>query len=195
MKWFVGLVIAGVLMSGCESASTTRTATTTSPQPATIAQATPSTPAAAPAQPTVFTGEVWTWDEQDNTITLMRGTEKIRVRVTPDQFIGLTLHSIRSIRGTLEPPKELERVTTAAPANYAVVPRGSPQEAEITGKVTNVSGTGVAAIDSARGPLQVWVATPQTQVQQGRDVRLRVTVQPVDIVARDTATPAATPAP
>src|SRR4051812_16013146 len=57
-------------------------------------------PAAGPA----YTGEVWTWDEQDSTVTLRRGAENIRVKVTPDQLRGLELHQKATVRGELAPP-------------------------------------------------------------------------------------------
>ena len=70
------------------------------------------TTAQAPGE--TFTGEVWTWDERENTVTLRRGGEEIRVKTTPDQMRGLVLHDRATIRGTVAPPAEL--VTTVTPA-------------------------------------------------------------------------------
>src|ERR671922_2199320 len=56
-------------------------------------------PATAQAPGDTFTGEVWTWDERENTVTLRRGAETFRVKTTPDQIKGLQLHSNATIRG------------------------------------------------------------------------------------------------
>lgn len=142
------------------------------------------TAATPPPGTSTYTGEVWTWDEQLNTITLRQGVQTFRVNVSPSEFVGLQLHSTKTIRGTLAGPLEIATVVSPPPSSYSVVPKGGADEAEITGKVTGVDASGLAAIDSARGPLTVWVVAPgQSRFRQGSDVRLRVTVQPVDIVA------------
>src|SRR5687768_4480585 len=52
------------------------------------------TQSASRAPGTTFTGEVWTWDENESTVTLRDGMEQVRVKVTPDQIRGLRLHQI-----------------------------------------------------------------------------------------------------
>jgi hypothetical protein len=143
----------------------------------------------------VFSGQVWTWDEQLNTITLRRGVETIRVKVGPDQFFGLQLHQNATIRGTLAPPADIERVILPPPHDYTAIPTGPVHQAELTGRVTGVSASGVASVDTARGPLQVWVTPDTDRFRAGSAVRLRVAVQPVQLVARPEAASGAPPAP
>jgi hypothetical protein len=172
MRTLAALIIAGLALGACSTATPT---------------------ASAPGTQT-FTGLIWTWDEQDRTITMQRAEETIRVNVTPDQFVGLQLHQIRTIRGTLAPPKEIERVMLPAPTNYAVVPKGTSDTTELTGKLVTVDANGIAAITSARGPMRVWVAEPNApRFTVGNDFKLRVVVQPVDIVPREGARPDAPP--
>ena len=162
MRILAGLIAVGLALSGCASKSSTTTAA---------------------GEP--FTGEIGTWSEEQGTITLRRAAETIRVKVNPDQFVGLQLHQIRTIRGTLAPPAEIERVMQPPPANYAVVPRGTSQTAEVSGKLVTVDPNGTVSISSARGPMRVWVASPDAPtLKAGNDVKLRVAVQPVDIVPR-----------
>src|SRR3981189_1119464 len=66
--------------------------------------------AQAPAD--TFTGEVWTWDERENTVTLRQGAQMFRVKTTPEQMKGLQLHQIATIRGQVAPPAELPRTLT-----------------------------------------------------------------------------------
>ena len=61
------------------------------------------TTATAQAPGDTFTGEVWTWDERENTVTLRRGAEQIRVKTTPEQIRGLQLHQTATIRGQIAP--------------------------------------------------------------------------------------------
>jgi hypothetical protein len=140
----------------------------------------------APPGTTTFTGEVWNWDKQANTVTLRRsGGETVRVKVTPDQFIGLQLYQNATIRGTLAGPAEIP--TVQVPLGN-LVPRGPADELEVTGKVAKVDPAGKAAIDSQKGPVEVWVATPTTAVRAGEDVRVKMHVQalqPVPLRAGD----------
>ena len=81
------------------------------------------TQSASRAPGTTFTGEVWTWDENESTVTLRDGMEQVRVKVTPDQIRGLRLHQIATLRGEPAPPMEITRyITPAIPARP--VPRG-----------------------------------------------------------------------
>lgn len=138
------------------------------------------TTAVAPA--TVYTGEVWTWDEPLNIVTLRQGGQIVRVQVTPDQFVGLQLHQIASLRGTLAPP--LDVVQVIAPAGpVQLVPRGEPDVAELSGTVQAVDGQGTLAITTPRGNLLVWSAgAGTTTFKPGDAVRVRTRVQAMDRV-------------
>ena len=160
-----------VLVSGCAS---------TRPQPA----------------GTAYTGEVWTWDEQESTVTLRRGTEDIRVKVTPDQIRGLELHQRATVRGELAPPMEIARVVTPAMPVRAV-PRGAVDQQTVNGVVTAADPRGRLSIQSDKGPLHVWAASGAEQrFQPGAKVKVEMAVQPVDLVpagAGATVDPAASP--
>ena len=129
---------------------------------------------------TAFTGEVWTWDEQENTITLRQGARDFRVQVTPDQFVGLQLHSNRTIVGTLAPPKELPFVMVEGPST--VVPRGPADELQVTGAVAAVDPAGKVVVNTPQGPVQVWRASNGIPLAPGSNVKVHVRVQPMDVV-------------
>lgn len=159
MKGFPGFLIAALLVAVVVTAG----CATAQPAPGTSA----------------FTGEVWTWSEQDNTITLRQGMQDIRVNVTPDQFIGLQLHSIRTIRGTLAAPKELPLVVVEGPSTVA--PRGPADEFEIAGSIAAVDPGGIT-VNTPNGPMRVWRATNGLPFTPGANVRVRMRVQPLDVV-------------
>jgi len=179
MKTLGLAIIAVALLVGCAAPAATTTA--------------------APPPPDSYTGEVWTWDEQNNIVTLRRGMETIRVKTSPDQMKQLDLHRVMTIRGQLAGPAEIERVITPSGPTVAVA-KGPVEQAEISGKVVSVDPRGMITIDSSRGPMQVWVTAPDTgKFPVGSDVRLRVAVQSVDYVASSSSTtpaalePAASP--
>jgi hypothetical protein len=138
------------------------------------------TTTAAPPGATAFTGEVWTWDEQENTITLRQGQRDFRVNVTPDQFVGLVLHSNRTIYGTLAPPKELPTVLVDAPST--VVPRGAADETEVVGTIASVDPAGKVVVHTPQGAVQVWRASGGLPFTAGGNVRVRMRTQPLDVV-------------
>src|SRR6267378_3925975 len=129
---------------------------------------------AAQAPADTFTGEVWTWDEPENTVTLRQGAQTFRVKTTPEQMKGLQLHQIATIRGQVAPPAELPRTITPA-VPMTAVPRGPVDQQTVTGKITAVDPNGRLSIDSERGPLHVWFAT-------GDRVQVMMAVQAVDMV-------------
>src|SRR5689334_2643067 len=98
-------------------------------------------PARAQAPGNAFTGEVWTWDERESTVTLRRGTQDIRVKTTPDQIRGLQLHQTATIRGELAPPAALP-VTVTPTVAMTAVPRGQAEQQTVTGTVTAVDPSG-----------------------------------------------------
>jgi hypothetical protein len=138
------------------------------------------TTTAAPPGTTAFSGEVWTWDEQENTITLRQGPRDIRVNVTPDQFIGLQLHSNRTIYGTLAAPKALPTVLVDAAST--VVPRGPADELEMVGTIASLDPAGKVVVNTPQGAVQVWRATGGLPFTPGGNVRVRMRTQPLDVV-------------
>jgi hypothetical protein len=142
----------------------------------------------------VFTGEVWTWDERENTVTLRRGAQDIRVKTTPEQMRGLVLHQTATIRGQLAPPAELATTITPAPA-LSAVPRGPIDQQTMPGTVTAVDPSGRLSVNSERGPLHVWVAAGADQrFAPGDRVQIVMSVQGVDMVPTTGGAPAALPA-
>ena len=149
----------------------------------------------APPGTTAFTGEVWTWDEQENTVTLRQGPRDIRVQVTPDQLIGLQLHQTKTIYGTLAPPKALPLVLVEGPPS-TVVPRGPADEMEVVGTVAAIDPAGKIVVNTPQGAVQVWRATNGLAFSPGGNVRVHMRVQPLDVVpARPGQSPATAPAP
>jgi hypothetical protein len=143
---------------------------------------------------TAYTGEVWTWDEQESTVTLRRGAEDIRVKVTPDQLRGLELHQKATVRGELAPPMEIPRVMTPAMALRAV-PRGPVDQQTVNGVITAADPRGRLSIESDRGPLHVWAAPGADQrFPSGAKVTVEMAVQPVDMVPAGAGAPATDPA-
>ena len=137
---------------------------------------------AAQASGDTFTGEVWTWDERENTVTLRRGAETFRVKTTPEQIRGLQLHQIATIRGQIAPPAEIPRTITPAVA-MTPVPRGPVNQQTVTGTVTAVDPSGRLSINSERGPLHVWAASGANErFASGDRVQVMISVQAVDMV-------------
>lgn len=166
MRTLITFIVVAALVTGC--ASTT-------------------TPARTQVAGNVYSGEVWTWDERENIVTLRQGTQKIRVQVTPDQMIGLRLHQNATLRGQLAPPAPIAHVTSST-GPMTAVPRGSAEQVELNGSVTKAGADGRVSIDSPRGPAHLWVATGADQrFTPGTSVRVITTVQPVDMVPADRA--------
>jgi hypothetical protein len=129
-----------------------------------------------------FTGEVWTWDERENTVTLRQGAQDVRIKTTPDQIRGLQLHQIATIRGQVAPPAEIT-TTITPPAQMSAVPRGPVNQQTVTGTVTAVDPSDRLSIDSERGPLHVWAAAGANQrFAVGDRVQVVMAVQQVDMV-------------
>jgi len=148
------------------------------------------TTAPAAQGPPTFTGEVWTWDERENTVTLRRGAETFRVKTTPDQIKGLQLHQNATIRGELAPPMELARVVTPAVPMMAV-PRGPVTQEVMSGTVTAVDPKGRVSINTDRGAVHVWAASGADQrFKAGDRVQITTAVQAVDMVPARAGGPA-----
>jgi hypothetical protein len=198
MKLLAASLAAIAVLSGCASRPDTSTTMIPATPTTTTTVVTPGTTTttvvapAPPATPQTFRGEVWTWDEHTNTVTLRQtGGATVRVRVRPEDMRTLRLYETTTIRGTIDPPAEIASVTTPPPV---LVPRGSADSAEATGTVGAVTPGGLIAVSTPRGPAQVWVTT-STGFRVGEPVRLRMQVQPLEAVsAGSTTTPPATAA-
>ncbi len=134
----------------------------------------------AEAAGTPFRGEVWTWDERTNVVTLRQGAQNIRVHVTPDQIRTLRLHEVMTVRGEIAPPENVQQVS-AGPMR--AVPRGTAQQSEVDGTVSAADPKGLVSIDTTTGRLTVWTATPDTSnFPSGTAVRVKTSVQPMQFV-------------
>jgi hypothetical protein len=140
------------------------------------------TPASA-ASSGVFSGEVWTWDEEVGTVTLRQLDGRIvRVKIPPELLKALRLHQMVTLRGELAPPAEIEHVKVQ-PGPMRPVPEGAPTRSELKGTITNVDRAGTVSIVSPSGPLRVWVGMPvEGRFSSGSAVRVRITIQPVRMV-------------
>jgi hypothetical protein len=148
---------------------------------------------AVPPGTTAFTGEVWTWDEQENTVTLRQGTQDIRVSLSPDQMAKLRHHQVQTVYGQLAPPKELPLVLVEGPST--VVPRGAADEMELTGTVAAIDPAGHIVVNAPQGAVKIWRATDGVAFAPGSTARVRMRVQPLDVLlVRPGTTVVATPA-
>ena len=138
-------------------------------------------PASAPTSGgQIFTGEVWTWDQPNNIVTLNQGGKIIRVKTTPEQMRTLRHHEQARITGELAPPADLLTVTPAGP--MTPVAKGQPDTLEVKGTVATVDPNGRMAVTSERGPVHVWVASGADQrFKKDAPVSVKMTVQPVEM--------------
>lgn len=166
------LIVVPLLVAGCAVKASP-------PQPVAVVT--------QPAEPPTFTGEVWTWDEQTNVVTLRQDTGTIRVQVTPDEMKGLRMHQTATLRGQLAPPADLVIMQGTA----TLVPRGPVDEQQVEGKVTAVDPAGTMNVDTTRGPITVWTPMPGTSAfKVGDDVKVRIRAQALEpVVAPTTSTP------
>lgn len=172
MKRVAELLVAAAALAGCVVQPAGRTAV---------------------ASQGVWTGEVWTWDQEASTVTLLQDGRLVRVKVTPDQIVGLRRSQVATVRGELAGATEIQTTIVATPTTYAR--RGAPDLAEATGTVKAVDPAGRLAIDSPRGPLEVWTAMPGSRTFRAGDrVRVWMSVQPLERVVSAGPAPAG-PAP
>ena len=163
-----------LLLAGCAT-------TTTAPAPTSGAQ--------------IYTGEVWTWDQPNNIVTLYKGGQITRVKISPAEMRTLRLHEQARVTGELAPPADLLTVTNTGPVTF--VPRGQAETMEVKGTVASVDPQGRLAVTSDRGPVHVWAASGADQrFTKDAPVTVKMTVQPVDAkpVAAGQPAPATTPA-
>ena len=145
-------------------------------------------PAAPAAGGQTFTGEVWTWDEPNNVVTLYAGGQITRVKVSREQLRVLQLH--QNVRLIGEPAPSGVEHTVATPGPVMPVLKGQPVVLEVKGTVASAEAAGRVAVDSERGPVNVWAAAGADQrFPRGGRVSVTMRVQPVDMV------PATTPPP
>lgn len=142
-----------------------------------------------------FTGEVWTWDTADSTVTMqLENGQRVRIATTPEEIRTLRLHQFTRVNGTLAPPKDL-LVVLGPVGPVTAVPKGQAEMLELKGKVRSIDSNGQLIVDSERGPVRIWVASGAEQrFKPGEPVTLTSSVQPVDLVAAPVAT-ATAPAP
>jgi len=141
-----------------------------------------SAPSAPASSGQTFTGEVWTWDEPNNIVTLYQGGKTIRVKTTPEQMRTLRLHQSATVTGELAPPEDLVTIMKAGPANP--VAKGPAEVLELKGTVASVDPNGRIAAATERGPVHVWVSSGAEQrFPKGSPVSVKMSVQPVDMVA------------
>ena len=141
-----------------------------------------------------FSGEAWTWDSERSIVTLYDSGRQFRVQTTPDQIARMQHHSWVTVTGTLLGPEPIETVLLPTQPMSAI-PNGAPASTEVTGNITTIDSNGVATIESARGPLRVWLADgAQSRFSQGKPVKVVINVQPVRMVAVQGAGGQASPA-
>ena len=141
------------------------------------------------------TGEVWGWDTQTGTVMVRDDSGKnVRVKVSPDQFRTLRVNQRTTLYGQLA-PAEIEHITSTSQPMTAR-PMGTPDQFETTGTIASISPSGKMEVRSASGPFELLVP-PGTEQRFtiGAPVRVRVSVQPVQMVpAKTAAAPAPDPA-
>lgn len=134
------------------------------------------------AQTGTFSGMAWTWDTARSIVTLHDGVNQFRVQTTPETISRLNHHQWVVVSGTRLGPEPIETVLLPSQPMSAI-PSGPAASAEVTGRIAAIDPNGVAAIESARGPLRVWLAdNAQSRFQAGRAVKVFVTVQPMRMV-------------
>ena len=193
MKTLVLLLTLGVLV-GCAFVADAQTVVVPGPAPTvvvpgpTVVTPAPTTvvapsPTAAVPAAGKYEGLAWTWDSARNIVTLNDSGRQFRVLVTPDQIARLNHLQWTTVRGTLLGPDPVETVLLPTQPMTALA-SGPAATAEITGQIASIDTNGVATVESARGPLRVWLAeNPQARFQSGRPVKIVVTAQPVRMVA------------
>jgi len=178
MKTLV-LLLTVVVLVGC--ALTVNAQTVVVPAPGTTIVVPPGQPATLATGR--FSGNAWTWDTERNIVTLNDAGRIFRVHTTPDQIARLQHHQWVTVSGTLLGPDPIETVLLPAQPMTALA-SGPAANVEIAGQLGAIEPNGTATVQSARGPLRVWVAeNPQSRFQNGQNVKLHVTVQPVRMVA------------
>jgi len=155
--------------------------------------ATATTPPPPSAQ--TFTGEVRNWNTKDNTVTLFQGSPNlVTVKVTPDQLVGLDLNRPARVTGVRVEPADLYVLVPGGP--MTMVPKGTAEMVELRGTVTSVDPAGRLVINTDRGPMRILTAAGADQrFQASSPVLVRVSVQPVDLVAAPASGAVAVPTP
>jgi hypothetical protein len=130
-----------------------------------------------------FSGMAWTWDTARSIVTLHDGVNQIRVQTTPDVIARLNHHQWVTVSGTLLGPEPIETVLLPSQPMTAI-PNGPAANVEVTGQLSAIDTNGVATIESARGPLRIWVADgAQSRFGAGSPVKVIANIQPVRMVA------------
>jgi hypothetical protein len=141
-----------------------------------------------PPQGYTFSGMVRDWDTGAGTVTLVQDDGQLQtVRISPDQFTTLRQKEYATVRGEpvsgpVQPPPPPKPMTAR--------PKGSPDEIDVAGTVATIDPSGRIGVMSDRGPMELWVpAGADQRFQRGAAVRVRVTVQPLEMVPAASAAP------
>src|SRR5262245_39449739 len=141
-----------------------------------------------PPQGHTFSGTVRDWDTGAGTVTLAQDDGQLQtVRISPDQFTTLRQKEYASVRGELVPRPV---APPPPPQPLTARPKGAPDELEIPGTVAAVDPSGRIGVMSDRGSMELWVpAGADQRFQKGAAVRVRVSVQPLEMVPAASAAP------
>jgi len=143
-----------------------------------------------------YVGEVRNWNAKDNTVTLYQpgSTRLVQVKVTPDQLVGLDLNRTARVTGVAVQPADLLVLVPGGP--MTPVPKGTAEIVELRGTVTSVDPAGRLVANTDRGPIRILTAAGADQrFTVSSPVMVRVSVQPMNLVAAPAAGQAALPAP
>jgi hypothetical protein len=153
-------------------------------------------PAPLPAGAQTYVGEVRNWNAKDNTVTLYQAGSPslVHLKVTPDQLVGLELNRTARVQGVRIEPADLHVLVPTGPTTP--VPKGTAELIEIRGTVTAVDPAGRLTATTDRGPIRIIAASGADQrFTVASPVLVRVSVQPMDLVAAPAAGQPAVPTP
>jgi hypothetical protein len=150
-------------------------------------------PAPLPGAQT-YTGEVRNWNAKNNTVTLWQpDVGLVHLKVTPDQLNGLELNRTARVQGVPAEPADLHVLVPSGPVT--AVPKAPAEIIELNGTVTSVSPTGHLIANTNRGPINIIVASGADQrFTTSAPLLVRISVQPMDLVATPQAGQPAAPA-
>jgi hypothetical protein len=173
MRTTTACLLAALAIAGCTRPSARAPLETTGPPPTAPAPPTAAGPVRA------YTGEVWVWDEQTSTVTLRLATNEIvRIKVSPDQLRGLRQNQTATVRGVPTGPAEIQHSVVQL---AMMAPRGPADTADVTGTVAALDPAGRVTVSAPDGPVEVWVQPPASAYRVGDRVRVRMSVQALEI--------------
>jgi hypothetical protein len=150
-----------------------------------------------PAKGEVYTGEVWNWDTQTDVVTLRQANNTfVRVRIPREDLRVLRRGEIATVRGTLEPPVDIDHSFVATTATTR--PRGAAESLEVSGTVTALDPGGKVTIETGTGPVEVWTTADGPPLKLGDVARVLIRIQPLELVPfkpREVPPPSVPPVP